>query len=122
MYMMTDSMHTLSPLIRTACGGIGVGTIHTVQVGDLAGDGLLHGTTIVGMLPVIGAVAIGVDTGDITIIITILAMDGVEAIGEAAMDGLALIMTIVEQKRGLVETRLSELPETAMQTDILPDV
>lgn len=87
--MMTDSMHTLSPLIRIVCGGIGVGTILMAVAGDSAGAGVLHGTTIVGMVPVTGAVAIGVVIGDITIIITTIpAMDGVVVTGEVVMDGM----------------------------------
>ena len=41
------------------------------------------------MVPVTGVAAIGVDTGDITIITTIHIMDGVEATGEVVMDGHA---------------------------------
>lgn len=40
------------------------------------------------MVPVTGVAAIGVDTGDITIITTIRIMDGVEATGEVVMDGM----------------------------------
>ena len=64
MYMMTDCMHTSFPLTRTACGGIGVGIIHMAPAGDSVGDGVRHGTTIVGTIPVIGVAATGVAIGD----------------------------------------------------------
>lgn len=57
--MMTDCMHTSFPLTRTAYGGIGVGIIHMAPVGDSVGDGVRHGTTIVGTIPVIGVAATG---------------------------------------------------------------
>ncbi len=92
MYMMTDSMHTLSPLIRTVCGGIGAGTILMAVAGDSAGDGVRHGTIIVGMVPVTGA-AIGVVIGATIITITIIRIIpvtvGAVATGEVVMDGMA---------------------------------
>ena len=57
-------MHTSFPLTRTAYGGIGVGIIHMAPVGDSVGDGVRHGTTIVGTIPVIGVAATGVAIGD----------------------------------------------------------
>ena len=95
MYMMTDSMHTPSPLIRTACGGTGVGIIPMAPAGDSVGDGARHGTTIVGTIPVIGVAATGVATGatiittTITIIRIIPVTVGAVATGAAAMDGMA---------------------------------
>lgn len=84
-------MHTLSPLIRTVCGGTGVGTIRMAAAGDSAGDGVRRGIIIAGMLPVIGPVAIGVVTGaaigGLTIITIIRIMDGAEDTGAAATDG-----------------------------------
>ena len=61
--MMTDCMHTSFPLTRTAYGGIGVGIIHMAPVGDSVGDGVRHGTTIIGTIPVIGVAATGVAIG-----------------------------------------------------------
>lgn len=88
---MTGCMRTLSPLIRTACGGTGDGTIVlTVPAGDSAGAGVLRGITAAGTIPVIGEAAIG--DGIITIITTIRitpATVGAEATGEAATDGMA---------------------------------
>ena len=94
MYMMTDCMHTSCPLTRTAYGGIGVGIIHMAPVGDSVGDGVRHGTTIVGTIPVIGVAATGVAIGatiiTITIIIRIIPVTvGAAATGEAVMDGMA---------------------------------
>ena len=88
--MMTDCMHTSFPLTRTAYGGIGVGIIHMAPVGD----GVRHGTTIVGTIPVIGVAATGVAIGatiiTITIIIRITSVTvGVVATGEVVMDGMA---------------------------------
>ena len=92
--MMTDCMHTSFPLTRTACGGIGVGIIHMAPVGGSVGDGVRHGTTIVGTIPVIGVAATGVAIGatiiTITIIIRITSVTvGVVATGEVVMDGMA---------------------------------
>ena len=70
--MMTDCMHTSFPLTRTAYGGIGVGIIHMAPVGDSVGDGVRHGTTIVGTIPVIGVAATGVAIGATIITITII--------------------------------------------------
>ena len=85
-------MHTLSPLIRTVCGGIGAGTILMAVAGDSAGDGVRHGTIIVGMVPVTGA-AIGVVIGATIITITIIRIIpvtvGAVATGEVVMDGMA---------------------------------
>lgn len=87
-------MHTFSPLIRTACGGIGVGIIRMALVGDSAGAGALRGITAAGTIPVIGVAATGVAIGatiiTITIIIRIIPVTvGVVATGEAVMDGMA---------------------------------
>ena len=92
--MMTDCMHTSFPLTRTAYGGIGVGIIHMAPVGDSVGDGVRHGTTIIGTIPVIGVAATGVAIGatiiTITIIIRITSVTvGVVATGEVVMDGMA---------------------------------
>lgn len=97
MYMMTDSMLMLSPLIPIAFGGIGGSTTRMAVAGDSAGGGVLHGITIVGMVPVTGAAAIGVVIGDITIIITTIpAMDGVVVTGEVVMDGMVQANVIPE--------------------------
>ena len=63
-------------------------------VGDSVGDGVRHGTTIVGTIPVIGVAATGVAIGatiiTITIIIRITSVTvGVVATGEVVMDGMA---------------------------------
>mgnify|MGYP000018262778 FL=1 len=93
--MMTDCMHTSFPLTRTAYGGIGVGIIHMAPVGDSVGDGVRHGTTIVGTIPVIGVAATGVAIGATIITTTIIIIRiipvtvGAAATGEAVMDGMA---------------------------------
>lgn len=93
--MMTDCMHTSFPLTRTACGGIGVGIIHMAPAGDSVGDGVRHGTTIVGTIPVIGVAATGVAIGATIITTTIIIIRiipvtvGAAATGEAVMDGMA---------------------------------
>lgn len=96
MYMTTDCMHTFSPLTRTVCGGIGVGIIRMAPAGDSAGDGVRHGTTTVGTIPVIGEETIGVAIGAIIIITTTLTIIriipvtvGAAAIGAAVTAGMA---------------------------------
>ena len=97
--MMTDCMHTSFPLTRTAYGGIGVGIIHMAPVGDSVGDGVRHGTTIVGTIPVIGVAATGVagmaaDIGDIiTTGMVVLAGAGAEV--EAVVGQVLPIQTVV---------------------------
>lgn len=105
--MMTDCMHTSFPLTRTAYGGIGVGIIHMAPVGDSVGDGVRHGTTIVGTIPVIGVAATGVAIGDIiTIIINriiigmrqedVLPMQAIieEVVGEAVVRPIVPVRVI----------------------------
>ena len=59
MCMMTDCMHTFSPLIQIDYGGIGALTIFTDPDGASAGDGLHHGIIAVG-IPIIGMAVTGV--------------------------------------------------------------
>ena len=89
--MMTDCMHTFSPLIQIDYGGIGALTIFTDPDGASAGD-IAVGIPIIGMA-VIGVAAIG-DTmlGIITIIIP--AMAGAAVIGAADMDGMVQVLTV----------------------------
>ena len=69
MCMMTDCMHTFSPLIQIDYGGIGALTIFTDPDGASAGDGLHRGIIAVGIpiigMAVTGVEAIGVAIGDI---------------------------------------------------------
>ena len=58
MCMMTDCMHTFSPLIQIDYGGIGALTIFTDPDGASAGDGLLRGIIAVG-IPIIGMAVLG---------------------------------------------------------------
>ena len=87
-------MLTHSRLIPTACGGIGASTIRiTDGVGDgillgITAAGILHGTTVVGMVLAIGAgEATGVVIGDTHGIVTIMQAGTVMAIGAVTMHG-----------------------------------
>ena len=109
--MMTDCMHTSFPLTRTAYGGIGVGIIHMAPVGDSVGDGVRHGTTIVGTIPVIGVAATGVAIGEVTMAVT----------GVVTGDLPGIITIIIRTGQA---TTVSDIQTTArqdIQDILLPD-
>ena len=110
MCMMTDCMHTFSPLIQIDYGGIGALTIFTDPDGASAGDGLHRGIIAVGIL-LTGMVATGVAIGEVTMAVT----------GVVTGDLPGIITIIIRTGQA---TTVSDIQTTArqdIQDILLPD-
>ena len=108
--MMTDCMHTFSPLIQIDYGGIGALTIFTDPDGASAGDGLHRGIIAVGIL-LTGMVATGVAIGEVTMAVT----------GVVTGDLPGIITIIIRTGQA---TTVSDIQTTArqdIQDILLPD-